>query len=288
MRKFLLLTLALLAVAAPPATEAATRHVTIVRSGFLPSGITITVGDTVTWTNMDTVKRSVVSDTGLFSSGLLDIGQNFSFTFTRAGTFRYRDGTRTNERGTVTVRAPAASVSLTASKQAVIFGGQVELSGSISTRQSGQTVTIVVAPMGDQATRVQVTTGASGVWRYVAQPRIQTSYTAEYRSASSAAVAVNVRPRITLRKVGTIRYAVTVTAARSLAGRAAYVARWSTKFQRWIQVRRFVLVQSSTSATSAVASVRVRVARRTKLRAFMSPAQTQPGYVNGYSNVISG
>jgi plastocyanin len=285
MRKFLLLTLALLAVAAAPATEAATRHVAIARSGFVPASITVTVGDTVTWTNNDSVNRSVVSDTGLFASGLLTPGQSFSYTFIRAATFRYRDGTRTGERGTVTVRAPAATVSLTSNKQSVIFGNPIELSGQISTKQSGKTVTIVVTPMGEQATRVMVTTGTDGVWRYVANPRIQTSYTAQYLNVSSAAVSVAVRPKITLRKIGTTRYTVTVTAARSLAGKIAYIARWSPRYNRWIQVRRFVLAQSRTSATSAVATMTIRVARRTKLRGFMSTAQASPGYISGYSNV---
>ena len=283
MRKLSLLTLAVLAVVAAPATEAAVRNVAIARSGFVPASITVTVGDTVTWTNNDSVSRSVVSDTGLFASGLLTPGQSFSHTFDRTGTFRYRDGTRTGERGTVTVRAPAASVTLVSNKQSVIFGNQIELSGQLSTRQAGQTVTIVVSPAGDQVTRVQVTTGTEGVWRYIANPRIQTTYTAQYRNASSAAVTVAVRPKITLRKVAARRFTVTVTAARSLAGKVAYIAR--LRSGRWVQVRRFVLVQSRTSATSAVATVRLRVVSRTRLRAFMSAAQAQPGYISGYSNI---
>ena len=287
MRKLSLLILALLAVAAAPTTEAATRNVAIARSGFVPTAITITVGDTVTWTNNDSVARSVVSDTGLFASGLLQPGQSFSYTFDRTGTFRYRDGTRTGERGTVTVRATAATVTLTASKPVVIFRNEVVLSGQISTRQSGQTVTIVVQPFGGETTRVQVTTGTDGGFRYEALPRIQTTYTAQYRNAASPAVSVNVRPRMTLRKVATRRFTVTVTAARSMAGKVAYVARWSTKFRRWIQVSRFVLVQSRTSATAASKTVTIRVARRTRLRAFMALSQTQPGYASGYSNIIA-
>jgi plastocyanin len=284
MRKMLLLTLALLSIAAAPAAEAATRNVAIARTGFVPASVTITAGDTVTWTNNDSVNRSVVSDTGLFASGLLAPGQSFSHTFARVGTFRYRDGTRTRIRGTVTVRAPAATVSLTSNKQSVIFGNPIELSGQISTRQAGQTVTIVAQPMGEQVTRIQVTTGTDGVWRHVANPRVQTTYTAQYRNATSAAVPVAVRPKITLRKVGTTRFAVTVTALRSLAGKVAYVARWSPRYKRWFQVRRFVLAQSRTSATSAVATVTIRVPRRTTLRAFISTAQAAPGYISGYSN----
>ena len=58
MRKLSLLTLAVLAVAAAPASEAATRNVAIARSGFVPASITVTVGDTVTWTNNDAHDRA--------------------------------------------------------------------------------------------------------------------------------------------------------------------------------------------------------------------------------------
>jgi plastocyanin/phage terminase large subunit-like protein len=285
MRKLIVLAVALLAVAGPAAT-AATRQVALARSGFLPASVTITVGDTVTWTNQDSVRRSVVSDTGLFSSGLIDPGQTFSQAFNQTGTFRYRDGTRTRVRGTVVVRALPATVTLTASKTVLIFGGDVTLSGALSTKQSGQTVTLIAQPYGQPGERVQLRTGTDGAWSYTAQPRIQTVYTVQYRNATSGAVTVNVRPRLSLRKVAVNRYAVNVVAGRSFAGKVGYVARWSTKLRRWVQVRRYTLVQSKTSSTISVATLRFKVARRTKLRAFISQAQVQPGYVSGYSNII--
>ena len=94
------------------------------------------------------------------------------------------------------------------------------------------------------------------------------------------------RPRITLRKVSATRYGVTVVAGRSFAGKVGYVARWSVRSQRWVAVRRFTLVRSKTSSTVALATVRFRVSRKTKLRAFLSQAQVQPGYITGYSNFI--
>jgi len=285
MRKLIVLVLALLAVAGPTAT-AATRQVAIARSGFLPSSVTIALGDTVTWTNQDSVRRSVVSDTGLFSSGLIDPGKTFSHAFNETGTFRYRDGTRAKVRGTVVVRAPAATVTIAASKTVLIFGGDVTLSGAISTKQSGQTVTLVAQPYGQPGERIQLRTGTDGAWSYVAQPRIQTAYTVQYRNSTSGAVTVNVRPRLSLRRVAVHRYSVTVFAGGSFAGKVGYVARWSTKLRRWVQVRRYTLVQSQTSSTISLATVRFKVARRKKLRAFISQAQVQPGYVSGYSNVI--
>jgi plastocyanin len=286
MRKLIILALALLVVVGGPSATAATRQVSIARSGFLPASVTISVGDTVTWTNQDSVRRSVVSDTGAFSSGLIASGANYSHAFPQTGTFRYRDGTRTNIRGTVIVRAAPATVTLTASKTAVIFGGEVALSGALSSKQSGQPVTLVVQPIEQSAERIQLTTAADGVWSYTAQPRIQTVYTAQYRGTNSPPVTLSVRPRMTLRKVATSRYSVSVVAARSFAGKVAYIARWSATRQRWIQAKRFVLVQSRTSATGAAATVRLKVARKTKLRAFLSQAQVQRGYVSGYSNII--
>ena len=177
-------------------------------------------------------------------------------------------------------------MTLAASRTTLIFGGEVVLSGSVSTRLAGQPVTLVVRPLGGAVERVVLTTGADGVWRYEAQPRIQTSYTAEHLTSASASTTVNVRPRVSLRKVAATRFAVTVVAGRSFAGKVGYVARWSVRSQRWVKVRSFTLVRSKTSSTVSVASVRVRVSRRTKLRAFLSQAQVQPGYVTGYSNFI--
>ena len=286
MKRLLTLIPAVLALAAAPSALAATKNVAITRTGFVPASVTIDVGDSITWTNNDTVNRSVVSDTGLFSSGILTPGQAFSQTFTQNGTFRYRDGTRRLTRGTVVVRSPAATVTLSASKPSLIFGGDVVLSGAISTKVSGQPVTLVVRPFGGNVERVELTTGTDGVWRYEAQPRIQTTYSVEYRRATSPSATVNVRPRIGLRRVALNRFAVTVIAGKSFAGRVAYIARWAPRTHRWVTVKRFVLAQSKTSTTVSVATVRARISRRTKVRAFLSSTQVQPGYIAGYSNFI--
>jgi plastocyanin len=287
MKRLLTLIPAVLALTLAPSAIAATKNVAITRSGFVPASVTIDVGDTITWTNNDTVNHSVVSDAGLFSSGILTPGQSFSNTFGQNGTFRYRDGTRTGVRGRVVVRAPAAaSVTLNASKSSLIFGGEVVLSGAISTKVSGQPVTLVVRPFGGNVERVELTTGTDGVWRYEAQPRIQTVYSVEYRRFASPSATVNVRPRIGLRRVAANRFAVTVVAGKSFAGRVAYIARWAPRSRRWVTVKRFVLVRSASSSTVSVATVRARIARKTKVRAFLSQAQVQPGYVAGYSNFI--
>jgi amicyanin len=67
----------------------ATHAVTIDDPAFSPAALTITAGDTVTWTNNDTMIHTATSTTGAFDSGDLDPGDAFSFTFTTPGTYDY-------------------------------------------------------------------------------------------------------------------------------------------------------------------------------------------------------
>jgi len=75
---------------------------------FNPQTLRVSVGTTVTWTNMDTVAHSVVSGTpnqpsGLFQSSLLGNGQSFSYTFNAPGTFVYHCGPHPYMTGTIVV-----------------------------------------------------------------------------------------------------------------------------------------------------------------------------------------
>ena len=54
---------------------------------FVPGALKVKVGDTVTWTNNDSVPHQIKSDT--FNSTALSKGQTFSYTFQAAGTFDY-------------------------------------------------------------------------------------------------------------------------------------------------------------------------------------------------------
>ena len=55
---------------------------------FNPGILTVPVGTTVVWKNKDSVAHTVVSNTGLFY-GTLNVGGNFSYTFTKAGDYEY-------------------------------------------------------------------------------------------------------------------------------------------------------------------------------------------------------
>jgi plastocyanin len=89
--------------------RAATHAVTIADFAFAPATVTITVGDTVTWTNEDPVVHTATSTSGAFDTGELGQGESSSVTFTTPGTYPYRCTPHPNMTGQVIVMAPAAA-----------------------------------------------------------------------------------------------------------------------------------------------------------------------------------
>jgi amicyanin len=82
--------LALVVLLPAPGARAGTDHaVEITDFAFQPGTITITVGDTVTWTNRDPVVHTATSTAGAFDSGELGTGESYRVTFTEPGTFDY-------------------------------------------------------------------------------------------------------------------------------------------------------------------------------------------------------
>jgi LPXTG-motif cell wall-anchored protein len=62
--------------------------VSVIDFAFSPSSVTISVGETVTWTNNGD-NTHTTTDSGVWDSGNLTPGQSFSHTFDTAGTFNY-------------------------------------------------------------------------------------------------------------------------------------------------------------------------------------------------------
>ncbi len=92
----LLLLLAAVITASPtagasPAAQSGNTVVVEAADGnvFRPTTITINVGDTVTWRNTDDVPHTSTQDDGVWDSGTLNPGEEFSFTFEEAGTYSY-------------------------------------------------------------------------------------------------------------------------------------------------------------------------------------------------------
>lgn len=82
---------------------AADQDVAISGFSYSPATVTVTVGDTVTWTNSDAQAHTATGDG--WNTGDLGNGDSGSITFQTAGTFDYMCGIHPAMRGTVVVRA---------------------------------------------------------------------------------------------------------------------------------------------------------------------------------------
>src|SRR5690348_8181058 len=164
MRRMVLLSLALVAtLVVAAAGGAATKTVQIVKSGFTPSSTTVAVGDSVTWHNADAVNHQVVANDGSFVSPVLKPGDTYTQTFNTAGKVNYHDALFTSRKGSVTVSAPAANVTLGAASQTIVYGNSTTVSGQVTNQLANQSVTLTSQPYGKgtQSLATQ-TTSANG------------------------------------------------------------------------------------------------------------------------------
>jgi plastocyanin len=87
-----------------PAASAGGKTIEISIQGFTfnPSSITISPGDTVRWTNMDSATHTVVGDS--ISSGNLKNGDTYKQTFTKPGTYNYQCSIHPSMKGMIIVK----------------------------------------------------------------------------------------------------------------------------------------------------------------------------------------
>ena len=71
------------------AFAAADATVTILHFDFYPMALTVPVGTTVTWKNMDPEPHTVTSTDGSFRSEALDQGDTYRMRFSKPGTYKY-------------------------------------------------------------------------------------------------------------------------------------------------------------------------------------------------------
>jgi hypothetical protein len=176
------------------------------------------------------------------------------------------------------------SVTIALSRPAVVYGGTVTLSGTVSSHKPGEHVTIMAEASGASSFSALTTvdTGNGGKWSYVVKPAIQTSYQAKWKSATSQVVRENVRPLVTLKleNIATRTFSTTATAARAFTGKFVLVQRLTTTGPQTL--KKLVLNASS----SATFHVRLHPGRN-RLRVVMPTSQAAPGYISGASKVLS-
>jgi len=283
MKRMLMLPLALAAtLVVAAASGAATQTVQIVKSGFTPASATISVGDTVTWRNADSVDHQVVANDGSFASPVLKPGDTFSETYSKSGTFRYHDALATSRKGTVTVKAPAASVTLSAGSSTVVYGNSTTLSGTVTNQLTNEPVSLSSQPYGRASVQslAATTTQANGAFSFGISPTVQTTYQAHWRTTSSPSVTVNVAPRVGFGHSGSL-YVAKVTSDLTYAGKYVLVQRRNA-IGTWHTFKRVYL------GTSSRAVFRVSLPKgRSVLRLALPPSQAGVGYVQGLSRLLA-
>jgi plastocyanin len=281
MRKLLIPTLAFLTVAAAPQASAATATVRITRTAFLPSKVTIKTGDSVKWTNRDTINHQVVANNGAFASPVLAPGKSYTFRFRASGTYRYHDGLHPTLKGTVVVTGPPPAVSMNASAPVIVFGQQIVLSGVVSNHKANETVNVFSQPYPQASFVLEKTvlTGANGAWSLIVKPAILTVYKARWKGLESTTATIGVQPRIAF-SAGRTRFATRVYAQHSFAGRSVYIERLS-RFGQWIKIKKVKL--GSRSGRLFGLRLPHGVSR---LRVFMTVNQAGAGYLAAYSRTI--
>lgn len=101
---------AAVAVSPAPPASASEHQVMIHDYAYSPATLTLDVGDSVTWTNMDSAPHDVTVTRGpaSFHSPLLSTGQRWTYTFTVAGPYTYICSVHPDMRASVAVAAPAS------------------------------------------------------------------------------------------------------------------------------------------------------------------------------------
>ena len=79
-------------------------NIDIQNMAYSPSSITITAGDIIIWTNLDSMGHSATEDNNLFDSGLLSNGQTYTLTGLSAGTYGYYCSAHPSMTGTIIVQ----------------------------------------------------------------------------------------------------------------------------------------------------------------------------------------
>lgn len=262
---------------------AASSTVALTADGPQPESVTVDWGDTVVFSNADTVDRGVMSQRAPFDSGTIPPGGTFEYVFDgRAGRYNFiQTGTRPTSSGVV-ILDPRGKVTLRASKEIAPYGARVAYTGRSS---YGGTPVVVqfrsAGASGEWATALTLTAGPDGA--YVGTLRMtiggRLRAVAAAGQVSSDLIGVDVQPRI---QVGVNRRKVQkgdriVVTGRIVPAGAALRVDLEERGQvrsSWLRV-----ASKSVSKTGTVTFVVKASAGRNQLRLSLKRGNLEPGFV---------
>jgi len=285
MRRVILLVVSALALVLAAPASSATVTVSIKRTGFTPKTVNINQDDSVTWTNNDTINHQVVANNGSYASPILGPGKSWTRKFGNGGTSHYHDSLHPALTGTVVVKGAPPAVSLAASAPVVKYGATVTLSGTVSNKKVGETVTLVQLPFGQTTKQVVATlqTTTNGAFSYTVTPQVNTTYQAQWPGKSESSVTVQVQPMIKLpfgSKTGYFHFYV--KAGTSFAGKMVFLQRY-TLARTWVNIRTLTLGSKSGRLISVKFVKGIIPRGRWSIRVFMPATEMGGGYLDAWS-----
>lgn len=300
-RRFLALAPVLVALAAAGYAAAAGIGVTLGPAGPQPATVTVAAGDTVTFTNTDTVAHTITSRrAGLTLT--VPAGGSLAQVFASKGKYGYSDHGARRATGSVVVTVPAAasgastansttsasgSLSLRAARSTITWGSRVLLSG---TAGAGAVVTLEQHAKGQVGwvhPRV-LTASATGAFSVVVTPAAATTYRVSAGKSVSKALTVNVLPRITLRivpmraRTGTLATAFVRVSPRAAARMVDVKVRKGGKHP-WLRIATRIIDRKTGTMSFRFP---LESGRKT-IRAFVSLTSAAYGYEPGHSNDVN-
>jgi plastocyanin len=153
---------------------AATSNVNMQNFTFQPQTITVSVGDSVVWHNLDTATHTVTANDGSFNSGDVTSAASYPRTFTQPGTYeyycKYHGSPGSGMHGTVIVQgggpaptqppapAPTPAPAATAAPRTTA----APTTTALTTTSSSSTTTTLAPPAAADAGTTTSTTAAAG------------------------------------------------------------------------------------------------------------------------------
>ncbi|MGZ4411992.1 MAG: hypothetical protein ACXVY8_07640, partial [Gaiellaceae bacterium] len=174
------------------------------------------------------------------------------------------------------------TTSMVAARSAVTCCAATRLSGTVSTGNAGELITVLAQPLGELvALPLGTTTStAGGSWSYSVRPSIQTTYQVKTSTSTGPPLTIGVHPRVGLGYFPGRFFSTKVTGgsgATSFAGKVVLFQR-RTASGHWVTLDKVVLDLNS------VAKFKVKLPHGVSyMRVYLTPAQAGSGYLFGVS-----
>jgi uncharacterized delta-60 repeat protein len=173
----------------------------------------------------------------------------------------------------------------------VPYGTAIRVSGRASDAQPGARVTIKARGCyAYSSTRAASTIeGPSGDWSARVTPRTQTGYRAEIDGDRSLSVSVQVRPRLTVRRLSRSRVRTRALYGYSLAGETIVLQRLRRAAGQWVDIRLDSLRPVGRTRAGVVSGVTVKLRRRSApIRALLRQPNPYACFAESVSRTMSG